>query len=160
MGLVKSFMSPERFVVRASSLLLASGGGTVATAAYDLAANRTVIRCAHTNVLRLGIVYAEGAAGGAVSFIGEGFDGVTWERATLDNVGSLTVLTGSAAGSGTASLVDEFVKQMQPRATFASGYVVLLGKAYIAFRFGFAEYPAATQATPGTCSAAVMLGAE
>ena len=160
MPLSKSSMGPDRIVIRPSALLPVGAGPAVQDAVFGPAVARKPIGCAHADFVRLSVDYTPGAAGGAPALIAEGFDGVTWSRATIDNVGALFVLPPTAtpgAQPGTASIVDAYVKWFQPRGAFSESFIVSLGKIYVAVRFDFAEYPVLTQATPGTLGAAVTL---
>ncbi len=135
--------SPQRITIQASAVLPAAGVFTTPLR----------INCAHASVVQVAIAYTEGAVvGGAFAMITEVFDGITWRRATLDNVGSLTV-KAVAPLIGTVSMVDQAIKEWQPNSPVATSFSVVMGKSFFAIRFSFAEYPPATLNTPGTLSA-------
>ncbi len=79
------------------------------------------------------------------------FDGVTWRRVTLENMGILT----ASALTGVQTVVDECCKVWTTRATIIDDYAITLNKRSYACRINFIE--AVDAAFPGTITNANLI---
>lgn len=137
----------------ATTLRSKSGGGTL-PAAGALTTGGVQVNVQDVDRVTLYFDYTQGGAAGAFEFVCElsNDNGLNFYRATLDDLGTITVLAAPVAGF--ASAVDGYVKRFAARSDKYT-YSIVMGRDTMLARFEFAEY--GNVGAPGTLGATISL---